>query len=502
MLVSGPAGAEQVPSIWTSSVVGGELRKLRDDAWLATPSADGTLVAFISPDYREIWLMHANGEEPRKLLAIESGATFLQVAWAPDGQRLAYLKNHSLMQERAIESCDLNGGQRKLIWRDRRMKNFCWTSGGRIIATLSEPNRDPTAGPGHADLWEVDVREGRDPRPPKRLTNFAGFTPLSLSVTADAKRLALIRNYDQSDVYIGELPENGSRLSDPRRLTLDDRIDWPGGWTRDSKAVLFYSDRQGNLDIYKQGVEDRAPELLQMGTEEKRQPQFSPDGLWLLYLAWPRMPAEAQPSTGRVMRIPVAGGPPQFVLEAMGYPGSAQMPREVGVRVLTTGGQPDFRCPQSSVSPCVLSEGDSTKLVFYTFDPIKGKQGETARVEVDGLASWDISPDGGRIALSELGRNNRIRILPSSGGGSREVLVTGFRLISGVAWSADGASFFLAGTAPEGGSIIRHCSVDGRSQLLYKADAWLERPRASPDGRYLSFGQATSSSNVWTIENF
>ncbi len=41
-------------------------------------------------------------------------------------------------------------------------------------------------------------------------------------------------------------------LNAPRRLTVDDRIDWPGGWTRDSKAIFFYSDRLGTLDLFKQ----------------------------------------------------------------------------------------------------------------------------------------------------------------------------------------------------------------------------------------------------------
>lgn len=106
-----------------------------------------------------------------------------------------------------------------------------------------------------SDLGEVEV--GNRGTRPKPLTNFTGFTPLSLSLTADGKRLALIRNNDQSDVYVGELDNGGSRLSAPRRLTLDDRIDWPGGWTLDSKSVLFYSDREGNLDLFRQQVDVR-----------------------------------------------------------------------------------------------------------------------------------------------------------------------------------------------------------------------------------------------------
>jgi hypothetical protein len=488
--------------MWAISVVGGKLRKLRDDAWLATPSPDGSLIAFVSPDYRELWVMNANGEDARRLIAIDTGATFLQVVWAPDGQHLAYLKNYSLQPERVIESCDLKGGQIRRIWSDPRLKNFCWTPRGPIIATLRESDAGSSAGRAHSDLWEVSVRNGQAAGAPRRLTNFAGFTPLSLSVTADAKHLALIRSYDQSDVYVGVLGARGESLKEPRRLTLDDRIDWPGGWTRDSKAVLFYSDRQGTLDIFRQPVEDRTADVLVTDAEEKRQPQLSPDGSWILYLSWRAMLAGAVPAAGRVMRIPVAGGPPQAVCEVKGYPGSAQVPREIGTRVLTSGGHPDLRCPAAPGTRCFLTEREANKVVFYKFDPIRGDKTEVARADVDGSSSWDVSTDGSKIALAELSRSSRIRILTTADAGAREVPIQGFRMIASVGWSADGASLFVTGTVPEGGSALRHVSLDGRSQLLYQADVWLERPIPSPDGRHLAFGQATSSNNVWTVENF
>src|SRR5439155_12816207 len=106
------------------------------------------------------------------------------------GKRLAYLKHYSMKLERAIESCDLQGGQTRTIWPDRQVKSFCWTPQGKIIAALSDPDPDPAAGPAHSDLWEVEVRNSQAVSAPRRLTNFAGFTPFSLSVTADGKKLA------------------------------------------------------------------------------------------------------------------------------------------------------------------------------------------------------------------------------------------------------------------------------------------------------------------------
>jgi len=204
---------------------------------------------------------------------------------------------------------------------------------------------------------------------------------------------------------------------------------------------------------------------------------------------------------GKIMRIPAEGGPPQPLLEVTGYPGSAQLPRELGTRVLTASCYPDFRCPHRSGSACGLVESDvGSKVVFYSFDPIRGNKSELVRVNAEGPSFWDLSPDGSQIAFGEVARKDRVRIL--SAGTGREILVKGFRAIASVAWSSDGASLFLTGTAPEGGSVLRRVSANGQGPILYQADTWLEKLVPSPDGRYLVFGQATSSNNVWTIENF
>ena len=164
-------------------------------------------------------------------------------------------------------------------------------------------------------------------------------------------------------MYVGELENGGNALKTPQRLTLDDRVDWPGGWSLDSKTMFFYSDLAGSFDIYRQGVTDRNPEPIVTGSEEKCAPQISPDGKWLLYLQWPTMTESAQANSGKLMRIPVGGGPAEAVMEVKGdsFVSYGDDPTN------TSGGFPSFRCTSHAPGSCVVAEADDTQICFFRF---------------------------------------------------------------------------------------------------------------------------------------
>jgi Tol biopolymer transport system component len=67
-------------------------------------------------------------------------------------------------------------------------------------------------------------------------------------------------------VYIAELQPGGKGMETFRRMTLDDRQDYPYSWTPDSKAVFFASDRDGPSHIFKQAIDQTQPELVMAGT--------------------------------------------------------------------------------------------------------------------------------------------------------------------------------------------------------------------------------------------
>jgi hypothetical protein len=96
-LLVGPPGPG---GIWKMSTLDGTTRKLLDEtvgAWAIVVSPDGTRIAFnkfSTPG--EIWVMGADGEEPRRILSVEPSETN-SIVWSPTSQRIAYtlLKKNS-----------------------------------------------------------------------------------------------------------------------------------------------------------------------------------------------------------------------------------------------------------------------------------------------------------------------------------------------------------------------------------------------------------------------
>ena len=358
--------------------------------------------------------MQADGTEAHRIVG--DGKTddefFSPVAWAPDGRRVAYVRTtitlYNAAERRAtrkIEVGDPSTGKFEVVLSDPRLESpLGWLNDNSLLYVLQQP------APSQNDfsLWRMRLhpKTGSSVGPGVQLMSGHGSV-VQLSVTKDGKSVALRTREQQADVYVAELEAGGQRLTSPQRLTLDDRGDFVFTWMPDSKSVVFLSDRDGPIHIFKQAIDQSQPELLVGGDDALALPKISPSGTDLLYLV---MPKQGQASQNvRIMRMPLAGGPPQLVLEAPGIWNQ--------------------ECARFPATLCLFSPGGMNQQMFYSFDPVTGANTElksASRIDKDSdLPNWELSPDGKYLARSILKPNQdaEIRILTLADGSDRTVKV-------------------------------------------------------------------------------
>ena len=473
---------------------------MRDDAYDASLSRDGSQIVFRDSVTRDIWLINADGGQARLYIKPEAGYRLFAPTWFPDGKRILYVKYHIADGKTtlALESRDLMGNDPVLLLSNPQFTDFFLAQDGRLIYAV----REPPPNDYDSNLWEIrfDEKSGKPKGSPRRLTDWTGFYFGNPELTSDGSRFVFLNGRGQSDVYLAELTNGGSELKTPRRLTLDERVDWPGGWSADSKTIFLYSDRNGSFDIYKQGVDARNAEPIVTGSDQKWAPQSSPDGKWVLYMQWPKVADGAAIESGKLMRSPLAGGPAETVMEIKGRPGIFAG----GDPTNSVGGYPSFRCPAHTSNSCVLAERGENQIVFTAFDAVQGRKSELLKASGNpDDTSWDLSPDGTRVALSSFNyKTGDVQIVPLAGGTPQKLNVTPWAELVSVAWAMDGKNLFLASYSSRGTSIVRVPLV-GEPKLLFKQPSWdIFSLAPSPDGRYLAFGPVITTANAWTIASF
>jgi serine/threonine protein kinase/Tol biopolymer transport system component len=493
----------QQPSIWAVPVIGGPPKKIRDNAFAYTLSRDGSLVAFTpTPNkfgvgHREMWLMGPDGTGAHRLYEADENSAFIGAEWSPDGRRLAYnmLREMADRSEFFIQTRDLKGGPATTAVLGAT-SDWSWSPDGRLIYGLFDP--DPVGD--SCDFWAtvVDATTGKPKSAAKKLTNWAGFCMDNLSETADGKRLAFRKWSWQGSVYVADMKAGGTRVTTPRRLTLNEGRNFPSSWTADSKAVVFGSYLDGRWRLCRQFVDQETSEPITTRQEgDVTGGRVSPDGVWILYVK----DDSRSSALSQLMRARLSGGPPEQVLTARFY------------------GEP--QCARSPATLCAFAEPseDNKQLTVTAFDPLSGRGRELFRFDIDHTADreyiWDLSPDGTRIAVLKYSAAN-IRVFPVNGAPPREIFAKGWKSLASVYWAPDGKGFFVSGTA-DGGSALLHLDLQGNAHVLWNQKgstapwnlplAHYKGPSApwavpSPDGRHLAIYNWNFSGNIWMIENF
>ncbi len=486
------AHIDQRSSVWSISILNNAPRKIRDNAFAWSISPKGK-VLFQSPGPEnskasdEIWTMGLDGERAEKLLASsDSQQTFPEAAWSPDGTRIAYLNVRRSFEkgtvDQTIQTRDLKSGHEATMVSNPNLSDFAWSPDGRLVYSATE--RDNKSD----NLWEIaiDAKAGTPLGEPRRLTHWAGSYLSDLSTTSDGKEVVFLKSSGLASIYIADFDAKNLTLKNPNRLTFTEAFDQPMDWAADGKSVIFMSNRNGHSGVYKQALDEESAVTLVAGAEgaENYSPKVSPDGLWVLYLETPKEIWSY--SQSRLMRVPIDGGTPEFILSGQFYDG--------------------IRCTSARANFCVFAEksNDGNELIFYSFDPVKGRGRELTRMRVDLTKNynWVLSPDGVYVLAGNQEGESTLIARRTDGRQLHDLEIKGWPGLNFMDFSADSKGLFMNSTA-HGIKTLVYVDLKGKGHPLWHP----ESPRvgwATPtrDGSHLAILGESSNSNLWMLKNF
>jgi hypothetical protein len=471
------AGGE-APTHWSISILGAGGRRPMPMAGLTSPDGRSTLV--FKEDYTA-WIESANGQRPLASLKLrpDPDATgIMGLDWTPDSRRLLALRG-TADGARELVAIDPVADRLDILLSSEQLPRFAQSmkvvDPNRVILTAAElRGSDRPTEQTDRNFWEARL-DRQDPA--RRMTNWTGFNIQSVSVTPDGRRLTFLQTKYQEDVWVAGLEAGNTRLVNPRRLTLDDRNDRPFGWTADSRAVLFSSNRSGTTDLLVQdALRDAAPQTLAGGPGSQSLARATADGKWVLFIDMgpPR----------RLMRVATAGATPEEV---------GRVPNLTGIR-----------CGLAPASPCLIDEDGPDQQVARLVDPMLGPGETLFSRPPSNFAPAPAFDRFGYVLPPKAGApRNIIQLVNRAGVPQGQVNAAGATMLNSLDYAADGKGFFTSDYSTDLGARLLYVSLSGATTVLWNNRASVRTWGVpSPDGKWVAMLVATQESNVWVLDGF
>jgi Tol biopolymer transport system component len=471
-------------------VDGAEVRELEVSAVATAVSPDESRIAFTNG--RGVWIAAADGSGLRRVAPVASGEDIDQIAFAPDGRRVAYVRVSRRADDTAgtLQVLDVEDGSSSTVLEGSEllqtggMTAVTWRDDEHLLCALfGDPSRRP-----ETTLHEIPidgVQRAGEPRPLHTFEDAAGVTELRMTPAG----LYFMKLVAQADVQAASLTDDGS-LEAPRRLTESEQNDRPGAVDAEGR-VLFTSDRMGDWDLFRRGLDAPRAERLSAGAAHDTYPRVGPDGAVLFFRLEVREGGAIEAT--RVMRLePDGEARALFELAAE--------------RRLRPGGRPPpeaarLRCGRSG---CLVSTVAGEHLRMERFDAETGEREPFLELDApESFHDWDLSPDGSTLALV-LG-DNELTLVPVADPTSRRVIrVADTGRLMGIAWSPDGG--WLATTGVHVGDdryVVLRVDLDGGVRVLHRStNAFFAHVAFSGDGRTLVFAQQNYDLDVWRLDGW
>jgi Tol biopolymer transport system component len=463
-------------AIHTVAALGGPDRKLLSlGAWAnwvgSVPnldwSPDGKYIACVekrSSQPPNIFLFSPENGERRMLTSSTSPALgdFFPV-FSPDSRTVAFVRKVADLSQ-DIYLVSVTGGEpRRLTFDNQLIISGAWSADGREIIFSSD--RGGTFG-----LWKLSAAGGT----PERLTFGGHYVPLA-AISRQQNRLAYVQWSGDWNIYRIEVADSTRSTSPPVKLTSSTQLDSNPQFSPDGMRIVFQSNRSGNNEIWMCNSDGSNPIQLTALKKFAGTPRWSRDGKQIAF------DLHAQ-GKGDIYLISSEGGPP---------------------RPVVTGDSEDHLPSWSADGRWIYFCSDRTGEHQVWKVPAEG--GEPVQVTKQGGDVAFESPDG-RYVYYLKALDSGIWRMPVGGGEEVEVLDTFNQgLVADWAVVNDGI-YFITSTAKEGVDIqfldfatrkVKQVATLGKVDILPFALA------VSPDRRQFLYAQSDNfSGDIMLVENF
>lgn len=447
-------------------------------------SPDGNQVAFTwngeKLDNSDIYVKMIGPASPVRLTT--SPADDLAPAWSPDGRWIAFIRVSPVgVMDALYVIPPVGGSERKLadimleyVPRTLHVPLLAWTPDSRQILVGAQ---GAMYGKGTLASVSLETGEKRWLMPPQG----PSIHDVAPSISPDGNRLAFLRCTGTSncDVYTAWIKNNYQTVSEPKRLTFDERFANSPVWFSGGNEILYTSgDAWQGRGLYRIAASGRngGPHRLPLAGEDVHAISVAPNGKRMVFTheqfdtdIW-QLTLDA---AGRS-----AGKPEKLIVSTR---------REFSPALSPKGDRIVFSSDRSGSLELWTAGSDGSSPLQLTSSVDRRCSGP----------SW--SPTGEFIAFTSSHKDgSEVRIIPAAGGPERRVTAGGKHEYMPT-WSHDGSYvYFVSDKVGKGALWKVRAQVEAREQPIQITHRLTETHGfESPDGKFVYFGSSPFS--LWRV---